>query len=128
MSTNSRETIGLTQFSEEELDTVLGIFLVNDFEITAKVSAWLEDFPLVQVSPGEFSSQGRNSLRGLYQIASIPNHHCVANTSHTFASLQVTRSPGVTGGLLRMGSGWWSGPAGRSGQGKTSLTAMSTPW
>jgi len=71
-----RETIGLVQFSEDEIDTVLGIFLVNDFEINAKVG------------DEEWSSQGRNSLRGLYQIASIPNHDCIANTSHTFASIQ----------------------------------------
>ena len=32
-----RQTIGLVQFSEDEIDTVLGIFLVNDFEINAKV-------------------------------------------------------------------------------------------
>merc|ERR1712079_58684 len=27
-------------------------------------------------------------IRGLYQIASIPNHDCMANTTHTFASLE----------------------------------------
>ena len=44
---------------------------------------------LSEVGEEEWSSQGRNSLRGLYQIASIPNHDCIANTSHTFASIQV---------------------------------------
>ena len=71
-----RETIGLQQFSVEDIDTVLGIFLVNDFEINAKVG---ED---------EWSSQGQNSLRGLFQIASIPNHDCLANTVHTFESIK----------------------------------------
>ena len=72
-----RTTLGLTQFSEEDIDTVLGIFLVNDFEINA------------HIGDEEFSSAGGNAcVRGLYQIASIPNHDCVANTTHTFASLE----------------------------------------
>ena len=29
--------MGATQFTEEDIDTVLGIFLVNDFEINAKI-------------------------------------------------------------------------------------------
>ena len=28
------------------------------------------------------------SIRGLYQIASIPNHDCIANTVHQFSSLE----------------------------------------
>ena len=32
-----RETMGLKQFSVEDIDTVLGILLVNDFEINSKV-------------------------------------------------------------------------------------------
>ena len=72
-----RETMGLTQFSEDDIDTVLGIFLVNDFEINARID------------DEEFTSAGGNdSIRGLYQIASIPNHDCMANTTHTFASLE----------------------------------------
>ena len=60
-----RETLGLDQFSEDDIDTVLGIFLVNDFEINA------------QIDENEWSSTGGNdSIRGLYQIASIPNHDC----------------------------------------------------
>lgn len=70
------ETIGLTEFSEDEIDTVLGIFLVNDFEINAKIGE------------EEWSSGDNDSIRGLYQIASIPNHDCVANTVHQFASLE----------------------------------------
>ena len=70
-----RDTIGLKQFSVEDIDTVLGIFLVNDFEINAKVDE------------EEWTSQGQNSLRGLFQIASIPNHDCLANTVHTFESI-----------------------------------------
>ena len=70
-----RETMGITEFTEEEIDTVLGIFLVNDFEINAQIGA------------DEWSSGDNESIRGLYQIASIPNHDCVANTVHQFASL-----------------------------------------
>ena len=32
-----RETMGLKQFSVEDIDTVLGVFLVNDFEINSMV-------------------------------------------------------------------------------------------
>ena len=32
-----REVVGATQFTEEDIDTVLGIFLVNDFEINARI-------------------------------------------------------------------------------------------
>jgi len=71
-----RETIGVDEFTEEEIDTVLGIFLVNDFEINAKIG---ED---------EWSSTDSDCIRGLYQIASIPNHDCVANTVHQFGSLE----------------------------------------
>ena len=59
--------MGLVQFSEEEIDTVLGIFLVNDFEINAKVFSDIKLTLLLQVCEGEFSTRGRNSLRGLYQ-------------------------------------------------------------
>jgi len=69
------ETIGLTEFSEDIIDTVLGIFLVNDFEINA------------QIGEEEWSSSSNDSIRGLYQIASIPNHDCVANTVHQFSPL-----------------------------------------
>ena len=44
-----RTTLGLTQFSEEDIDTVLGIFLVNDFEINA------------HINDEEFSSAGGNA-------------------------------------------------------------------
>ena len=66
-----RENLGLTEFSEDDIDTVLGIFLVNDFEIYSNSSVSSND-----------------GVRGLYQIASIPNHDCIANTNHQFASLQ----------------------------------------
>jgi len=71
-----RETIGLKEYSEDLIDTVLGIFLVNDFEINAKIG---ED---------EWSSASNDSIRGLFQIASIPNHDCVANTVHQFGPLE----------------------------------------
>ena len=32
-----REVVGATEFTEEDIDTILGIFLVNDFEINAKI-------------------------------------------------------------------------------------------
>ena len=71
-----RETMGLTQFSEDDIDTVLGIYLVNDFEINGRIEG--EEFA---------STGGNDSVRGLYQIASIPNHNCIANASHIFTSL-----------------------------------------
>lgn len=32
-----RKVIGATEYSEEDIDTILGIFLVNDFEINAEI-------------------------------------------------------------------------------------------
>ena len=38
-----RETMGLKQFSVEDIDTVLGVFLVNDFEINSMVRNLVKD-------------------------------------------------------------------------------------
>jgi len=69
---NIRERLGITEWSEDDIDTVLGIFLVNDFEITNNTGE------------EEFGNQQKASIRGLFSIASIPNHSCLCNTSHTF--------------------------------------------
>ena len=44
-----RETMGLDQFSVEDIDTVLGVFLVNDFEINSTVWNTLQ-----RCHPGHF--------------------------------------------------------------------------
>lgn len=66
-----RDCIGLAQYSVDLIDTLLGIFLVNDFEVDIKQS-------------DEFKTQDSSPLRGLYSLCSLPNHSCVANTLHTF--------------------------------------------
>ena len=64
--------MGLTRFQEETIDTVLGIFLVNDFEVD------------MEQHEEEFRTKGVSPVRGLYSLASLPNHSCLANTAHTF--------------------------------------------
>ena len=44
---------------------------------------------LVVVCINNLTEASKNeSIRGLYQIASIPNHDCIANTVHQFSSLE----------------------------------------
>ena len=63
-----RETAGLVQFSAEDIDTVLGIQLVNDFEINARISE------------SEWSSaEEGESVRGMYQVSSL----CIALTARS---------------------------------------------
>eukprot|EP00096_Caligus_rogercresseyi_P006994 TRINITY_DN2418_c0_g2_i1.p1 TRINITY_DN2418_c0_g2~~TRINITY_DN2418_c0_g2_i1.p1 ORF type:complete len:531 (+),score=146.39 TRINITY_DN2418_c0_g2_i1:103-1695(+) len=56
---------------EETVQTLLGIFLVNDFEI--------------EVSMDDGSEERRTLIRGIFALASMPNHSCVANCSHSFS-------------------------------------------
>ena len=62
----------------EEVDIVkaiLGIHLVNDFEITPY-------FPNCDL--GYETTEGVQSIGGLFALASMPSHSCVANATHDF--------------------------------------------
>ena len=62
----------------EEIDIVkaiLGIHLVNDFEITPY-------FPNRDL--GYETTEGVQSIAGLFALASMPSHSCVANATHDF--------------------------------------------
>jgi len=55
----------------DALKIVLGVLLVNDFEVSiSRTPAEEKDFP---------------SIRGLFALASMPSHSCVSNTRHDFA-------------------------------------------
>ena len=71
-----RETIGLTEFSEEAIENVLCIFLCNDFAISGKVG------------DHDWSSCENNEMRGLYELGCILNLDCVGNTIHQFTSME----------------------------------------
>ena len=83
--------MGLKQFSVEDIETVLGIFLVNDFEINSMVRYLIkDDSSSCQVDVEEEEEELRqNSLSGLYPLGCILSHHCLANTVHTFESIEV---------------------------------------
>ena len=49
--------------------------MVNDFEIS-----------LQDKSSEERSSENGSGIRGLFALNSMPNHDCLANTTHTFGS------------------------------------------
>ena len=59
----------------EIIEAILGIHLVNDFEIS------LQDRSLGEASNGDHAS-----IRGLFALASMPNHDCLANTTHSFGN------------------------------------------
>ena len=82
--------MGLKQFSVEDIETVLGIFLVNDFEINSMVRYLIKDNPSnCQVDEEEEEELRQNSLSGLYPLGCILSHHCLANTVHTFENIEV---------------------------------------
>ena len=84
--------MGLKQFSVEDIETVLGIFLVNDFEINSMVRYLIKyDSSNCQVDDDEEEEEElrQNSLSGLYPLGCILSHHCLANTVHTFESIEV---------------------------------------
>ena len=70
-----------TRFTDDEtlhtFEVILGITLVNDFEINP--------FPSCDQDYGYEKKQGP-SIRGLFALASMPSHNCVANSSHEFSS------------------------------------------
>ena len=57
------------------IEAILGIHLVNDFEIGLQDRSLEEDC-------------SRESIRGLFGLASMPNHDCLANTTHDFSSVE----------------------------------------
>lgn len=65
------------KLSEEEMATleiILGILLVNDFEISLRDRT------------KEESGDVPSSIRGLFGLASMPSHSCVANCKHDFST------------------------------------------
>ena len=68
--------IGLAEEDVPIVEAILGIHLVNDFEIGLQDRSVEDD-------------QGRDhSIRGLFGLASMPNHDCVANTTHSFGNAE----------------------------------------
>ena len=61
----------------QKLEVILGIQLVNDFEI--------DPFQSYEQDYGYEKKQGP-SIRGLFALASMPSHNCVANSTHEFSS------------------------------------------
>ena len=59
------------------LEVILGIQLVNDFEINP--------FQSCEQDYGYEKKQGP-SIRGLFALASMPSHNCIANSTHEFSS------------------------------------------
>jgi len=75
-----RIAIGLSDPEEIQLvKIILGIHLVNDFEITP----YFRNFEL-----GYETTEGAQSIRGLFALASMPSHNCVANATHDFSNRQ----------------------------------------
>lgn len=66
-------TLLVNEAIERDVEILLGILLVNDFE----------------VSPGGDKADDEKeedvSIRALFGLASMPNHSCVANATHDFA-------------------------------------------
>ncbi len=69
--------IGPEESQPDLVEAILGIHLVNDFEINT-----------ADRSKEEEENVGLPSIRGLFALASMPNHDCLANTTHTFGSCQ----------------------------------------
>ena len=65
--------IGLSEADEPVVEAILGIHLVNDFEISLQDRSIEDQFDY-------------NSIRGLFGLASMPNHDCLANTTHSFGN------------------------------------------
>ena len=68
-----KEMIGLPEEDEPIIEAILGIHLVNDFEISLQDRS-IED------------QTNFDSIRGLFGLASMPNHDCLANTTHSFGT------------------------------------------
>lgn len=73
-----KQMIGLPETDVPIIEAILGIHLVNDFEIS------LQDRSLSEADDANSS----NSIRGLFALASMPNHDCLSNTTHFFSSVK----------------------------------------
>ena len=71
-----KTAIGLNAEDIPTIEAILGIHLVNDFEIG------LHDRTI------EEENCSRESIRGLFGLASMPNHDCLANTTHDFSPIE----------------------------------------
>ena len=61
-----------------KLEVILGIQLVNDFEINPFPQGLEHDYG--------YEKKHGPSIRGLFALASMPSHNCVANSTHEFSS------------------------------------------
>ncbi len=81
------------RWSEDEATEVtLGILLVNDFEISMRNTTGSEEEEDDSQVGKHFSCKIKKcknvfyqSIRGLFALASMPSHSCVANATHDFA-------------------------------------------
>ena len=71
-----KSAIDLAEDEHAVIEAILGIHLVNDFEIG------MRDFT------AEADSGLEVSIRGLFGLASMPNHDCVSNTTHDFSTAE----------------------------------------
>jgi hypothetical protein len=78
MLSRIRSSISVSDADDDlsTLEIVLGILLVNSFEISIYDRAL--EF--------KFKSWTDNSISGLFALASMPSHSCVANSTHDFSS------------------------------------------
>ena len=75
-----QSTIGLSDPDDiRTFEILLGILLVNDFEISHTHN---ED----NMDNDDDSKESEGSLRALFALASMPSHSCVANCTHDFSS------------------------------------------
>ena len=68
------EATVLTDEDASVLEIVLGILLVNSFEIS------------IYDREQEIRSSTDSSIQGLFALASMPSHSCVANATHDFST------------------------------------------
>ena len=68
--------IGLKEVDVKTVEIILGVLLVNDFEV-----GLYDDGDAIS----GLVSSSETSIRGLFALASIPSHNCVANATHDFS-------------------------------------------
>eukprot|EP00095_Tigriopus_kingsejongensis_P011043 maker-scaffold109_size355148-snap-gene-2.27 protein:Tk11043 transcript:maker-scaffold109_size355148-snap-gene-2.27-mRNA-1 annotation:"AGAP011530-PA" len=79
-----KEAIVLEKNDIPTLEIILGIFLVNTFEISI-----LDRTKETQTSP-------ESAIQALFALASMPSHSCVANCTHDFSNRQVLNVGGFS--------------------------------